>query len=131
MTRYHKWYQLTGALKDYRQRSEETMPYTQQYTPESLTREDVDQSDGPMVIEFGTNWCGFCQGAQADIEAAMANHPNLRHLKIEDGKGRVLGRTFGVKLWPALIFIKDGQEVARVVRPTSQSEIEEALGQIG
>jgi thioredoxin 1 len=56
--------------------------------------------------------------------------PGLRHLKIEDGKGRPLGRSFQVKLWPTLIFMKDGAEVARVVRPGSAAAISEAAAKI-
>ncbi|MGF2734584.1 thioredoxin family protein [Marinobacter sp. DUT-1] len=107
-----------------------TMSYTSQYTPETLSRDELDQTTGPMVIEFGTNWCGICQGAQADIKAAMDNHPGVPHVKVEDGKGRRLGRTFGVKLWPSLIFLKDGEEMVRLVRPENSGEIEGALKKI-
>ncbi|MBZ2169210.1 thioredoxin family protein [Marinobacter sp. F4216] len=103
------------------------MSYTSHYTPETLSRDELDQSSGPMVIEFGANWCGICRGAQAAIRAALDNHPDVPHVKVEDGKGRRLGRTFGVQLWPSLIFLKDGEEMARVVRPESSSEIERAL----
>ena len=54
----------------------------------------------------------------------------MRHLKVEDGPGRPLGRSFRVKLWPTLVFLKDGQEVARIVRPGSPDEIRHALDQI-
>jgi len=106
------------------------MPYTSQYTPETLSRDELDQTTGPLVIEFGTNWCGFCKGAQPAIKAAMDNHPDVPHVKVEDGKGRRLGRTFGVKLWPSLIFLKDGKEMARVVRPDNSGDIEGALTKI-
>ena len=103
------------------------MQYTSQYTPETISRNEVDQSQGPMVIEFGTNWCGFCKAAQPHIEAAMIHHPKVQHVKVEDGKGRRLGRTFGVKLWPTLVFLKDGEEVGRLIRPESLSELDSAL----
>src|SRR5262245_25114413 len=67
------------------------------------TREEVDAFTEPTVLEFGTTWCGYCQAAQADIAGVMKSHPTVRHLKIEDGKGRPLGRTFRVKLWPTLV----------------------------
>ena len=51
----------------------------------------------------------------------------MRHLKIEDGSGRRLGRSFRVKLWPTLIVFKEGQELARLVRPTGAAELREAL----
>jgi thioredoxin 1 len=51
----------------------------------------------------------------------------VRHLKIEDGPGRRLGRSFRVKLWPTLIVFKDGQELARLVRPATAAALDEAL----
>jgi len=47
----------------------------------------------------------------------------LRHIKVEDASGKRLGRSFDVKLWPTLIFLDDGREVARVVRPRSVDEL--------
>jgi thioredoxin 1 len=82
---------------------------------------------GPAVLEFGASWCPICQNARPLIDRALAAHPFLRHLWIEDGKGKPLGRSFRVKLWPTLIFLRDGQEVARVVRPTSSRELEEPI----
>jgi thioredoxin 1 len=100
------------------------------YSETAPTRAEVDALPGSAVIEFGTDWCGHCSAAQPLIEAALAAHPQLRHLKIEDGKGRPLGRSFRVKLWPTLIFMKNGAEVARVVRPPSAHVISEALNQV-
>jgi thioredoxin 1 len=77
-----------------------------------------------MVLEFGTSWCGYCRAAQADIAAVLGNHPAVRHVKIEDGKGRPLGRSFRVTLWPTLIYLEDGKEKGRVVRPENTAEIE-------
>ena len=85
---------------------------------------------GPAVLEFGTNWCGFCQAAQPVIAAAFAAHSAIKHIKVEDGKGRPLGRQFRVKLWPTLIFLRDGNEVSRVVRPGSAKEITAGLNAI-
>ena len=93
-------------------------------------REVVDAASGPMIVEFGTNWCGYCQAAQPVIEAALADHSDIQHIKVEDGKGRPLGRAFAVKLWPTLVFLQDGKEVARVVRPTAPQEVRDALRSI-
>ena len=100
------------------------------YEATQTTRADVESLVEPMLIEFGTSWCGHCMAAQPLIESAMADYPALRHLKVEDGPGRPLGRSFRVKLWPTLIFMVGGQEVARLVRPASAGEISSALRRI-
>jgi thioredoxin 1 len=100
------------------------------YSTAEPTRAEVDAMAGPTVLEFGTGWCGHCRAAQPLIGRAFEGHPDLRHVKVEDGPGRPLGRSFGIKLWPTLVFLKDGQEVARVTRPTDAARIEDALAQI-
>jgi thioredoxin 1 len=94
------------------------------------SRAEVDAFAGPCVIEFGAPWCGHCIAAQPLIASAFASHPQVRHLRIEDGPGRRLGRSFRVKLWPTLIFLHQGSEVARLVRPADVTAIEQALAQI-
>jgi thioredoxin 1 len=88
------------------------------------TRIEVEACITPTVLEFGATWCGYCQAAQAHIAAVLKNHPAVRHIKIEDGKGKPLGRSFRVKLWPTLIYLEKGAEQSRVVRPNSAADIE-------
>jgi thioredoxin 1 len=100
------------------------------YAAESLTRAEIDALPGPAVVEFGSNWCGYCRRAQPLIAEAFAGHAELRHIKVADGSGLPLGRSFGVKLWPTLIFLRDGKEIARLVRPATSREIKAALAKI-
>jgi thioredoxin 1 len=102
-----------------------------EYAKTAPSRAEVDALAGVTVVEFGTDWCGYCRGAQPIIEKAFAQHDGTRHMKIEDGPGRPLGRSFRVKLWPTLVFMRDGAEMARVVRPTDVAQIEEALTAAG
>jgi thioredoxin 1 len=101
------------------------------YAAAEPMRSEVDALRGTTLLEFGAPWCGHCQLIQPMLAAVLAPHPTLRHLKIADGKGRPLGRSFGIKLWPTLVFLRDGREVARLVRPTDRGAISEALALLG
>ena len=93
-------------------------------------RAEIDALAGPAVIEFGSPWCGYCRAAQPLLASAFAEHPNVRHFKIADASGKRLGRSFAIKLWPTLVFLSDGNEVSRLVRPRDAREISAALAAI-
>ena len=101
------------------------------YAESEPMRAEVDALKGPTLLEVGNAWCGYCRAAQPLLASALREHPGIRHLKIADASGRRLGRSFGVKLWPTLIFIKDGKERARLVRPRDEAAVRQALARIG
>ncbi|MDB5815139.1 MAG: thioredoxin [Rhodocyclales bacterium] len=106
------------------------MPANAAFEEVEPKREAIDALQGPAVVEFGTGWCGHCRAAQPLIASAFADYAGVRHIRIEDGPGRRLGRSFSVKLWPTLVFLRDGKELARLVRPGTAAEIESKLALI-
>ena len=101
-----------------------------EYSAKEPPREEVDRLAGPTLLEFGNGWCGHCRAAQPRIAAALEGHPGVRHIKIADASGKPLGRSFRVKLWPTLVFLDAGKEVARLVRPQETEAIAAALSRI-
>lgn len=106
------------------------MAMNETYAAVEPARTEIEGLTGPTLLEFGNAWCGHCRGAQPLIAAALENHTGVRHIKIADGPGRRLGRSFKVKLWPTLIFLEAGQEKSRLVRPESSAMIAQALVEI-
>ena len=97
------------------------------YAAKEPSRAEVDSLRGATLLEFGSPTCGYCRRAQPLIAEALGPHAGVRHIKIADASGRRLGRSFAVKLWPTLIFLRDGKEAARLVRPSAAEEIRNAL----
>ena len=108
----------------------------QAHTTNHPTRAAVEAMRGNVVIEFGVDWCPHCQRAAGPVAAVLgaavaqaAGAP--QYLRLEDERTRPLGRSFNVKRWPTLLFLQDGVEVARVVRPTTAAEVVAGLAQLG
>lgn len=99
------------------------MAYQARYEEGAAPAEQQGRTAGWLLLEFGTNWCGHCMAAQAPLKQVLTDYPHLKHIKEEDGPGRRLGRYFHVKLWPTLILLHDGEERARLVRPTTEAAI--------
>ncbi|MEA3587301.1 thioredoxin family protein [Pseudidiomarina sp. 1APP75-27a] len=100
------------------------------YAEETFTFAEVSELSGDVLLEFGAPWCGHCKAAAPAITEVVSEHPELRHIKIYDGKGKRLGRAFKVKLWPTLILLRDGQEVDRVVRPLRADEVRQLMSNL-
>jgi thioredoxin 1 len=97
------------------------------YTEHAPSLEQIAELRGYALLEFGAPYCGHCQAATAAIKQVLSEQSTLSHIKVYDGKGKPLGRAFKVKLWPTLILLHDGQELARLVRPLHADEVRQLL----
>jgi thioredoxin 1 len=101
-----------------RQEVKAPMPLDPSYHEQEPTREQVDRMPGPVLLEFGNDWCGHCQALSPSLARLLDQHPQVRHIRVADGRGKPLGRSFRVKLWPNLVFLRDGQVIQQLARPT-------------
>jgi len=96
---------------------------------EAPTRAEIDRRPGPLLLEFGTTWCGHCRALAPRIALMLERHPEVQHVKVEDGPGRPLGRSFHVRLWPNFVFLRDGQVVRQLGRP-SYAQLDQAFAEL-
>jgi thioredoxin 1 len=89
----------------------------------------IDGMRGPVLLEFGASWCGHCRALAPKLARLLEGYPEVQHIKVEDGPGQPLGRSFRVKLWPTLVFMRDGRIAKQVARPEID-EVREGLAMI-
>ena len=99
------------------------MSFNPEYSNHPPTPEEISLLSGLTLLEFGSPRCSFCQAVEPMVEEVMNSYKKIPHLKIYDGKGKKLGRSFKVKLWPTLIALKHGQEISRLIRPNNTDEV--------
>lgn len=103
------------------------MTFPREYHVDAPQAAQVRAQAGLQLLEFGTGWCGHCQAAQPLLQKLLGAFDQVPYQKIEDGKGRPLGRAFAVKLWPTVVLLRDGEELARAVRPQQREDLQPVL----
>jgi thioredoxin 1 len=93
------------------------------------TRDEISRIGGPVLLEFGASWCPFCRALAPDLARLLRGYPSVQHIKIEDGPGQPLGRSFGVRIWPNLVFLRDGVVIKQEARPDPE-KVREGLDAI-
>src|SRR5438270_754188 len=105
------------------------MAYTADYAVVEPTRAEINAIAGPLLVEFGAPWCPHCIDVQETLANLLKQYPEVRHIKIYDGRGKPLGRSFRVKLWPNLVFMRDGQVMKQLARPDDE-QIRESVARL-
>lgn len=82
----------------------------------------------PMVIDFSAEWCGPCRKMAPVVEALAEKYQEqvtISSCDVDDNSE--LTTQYGIRNIPAIIFIKDGQVVDKIIGAVPASQVEEKI----
>lgn len=86
-------------------------------------------SDGLVLVDFYTPWCGPCRLVAPVLEQLDAEDTGCKIVKVDASTNGELAVEYNVTGVPCLVFLKDGVEVDRFLglqsKETLQKKIEE------
>ena len=85
-------------------------------------RDEVLNSDKPVLLDFWAPWCGPCRMVGPILEEIAAEYPNIKVAKVNVDEEMELASQFRVASIPMLVVMKNGQVVSQSVgaRPKNQ-----------
>lgn len=90
----------------------------------------LKQNAGITLLDFYADWCGPCKALAPTLERFASENPNVAVGKINVDENNDAAQEFGIRGIPTLVFLRDGQEVGRLVGAASQRLIEDLLNGI-
>ncbi len=70
-------------------------------------------NDGLVLVDFHATWCGPCKMIAPVLEEIANDRSDVKIIKVDIDKDRMLAREFGVMSVPTLFMFKDGKVVSQ------------------
>ena len=91
-------------------------------------REEVLNSEKPVLIDFWAPWCGPCRMVVPIVDEIAAEHPEYKVVKVNVDEEAELASQFKVVSIPTLVVMKSGQVVSQSVGARPKNQILAMLG---
>ena len=90
-------------------------------------RQEVLNSDKPVLLDFWAPWCGPCRMVVPLVEQIADERSDIKVGKVNIDEEFELARQFGISSIPTLVVMKDGQILRQATGARPKHQILEML----
>ena len=90
-------------------------------------RQEVLNSDKPVLLDFWAPWCGPCRMVVPMVESIARERPDIKVCKVNIDEEFELAKEFGIMSIPTLVVMKDGRIVRQSTGARPKDQILEML----
>lgn len=85
--------------------------------------EKVLKAKKPTVIDFWAEWCGPCKALIPIVEKISESRKDIQFYKMNVDESPTIAGKFNIMSIPCLIFMNEGEEVARIIGSYPEEKI--------
>lgn len=97
------------------------------FTDDNFSSE-VAESDTPVLVDFGAEWCGPCRALAPIVEELAKEYEGrLKVGTVDIDKASGVAKDFGIMSVPTIIFFKGGEAVDKITGLQAKANLKKRI----
>ena len=97
------------------------------HVTEATFKQEVLESDKPVLVDFWATWCGPCQTMGPVVDELAQEFTDVKVGKVNVDEQMALAREYKVMSIPTFLVFKDGKVAERTLGVQEKSELEQLI----